>query len=110
MFQNIKEIEYLDLSSFDNSSVINMQGMFYGCSKLKEIRGINKFITNKVLDMSGMFQMCKEIEILDLSNFDISNDTNIEGMFEYCDKLKEIKGINKFVTNKLINNNDSFKK
>ena len=31
--------------------------------------------------MRAMFQECNEIEYLDLSNFDTSNVTNMEGMF-----------------------------
>ncbi|MBR6907074.1 BspA family leucine-rich repeat surface protein [bacterium] len=34
MFCNIKGIKWLDLSSFDTSSVTNMQNMFYNCTNL----------------------------------------------------------------------------
>ena len=80
-----------------------MSLMFNNCNKLKEIKGINNFVTNKVVDMSGLFQLCKELEYLDLSNFDTSNVTNMRYMFGACHKLKEIKGINKFITNKVVN-------
>ena len=30
--------------------------MFYKCHALKEIKGINKFITDKVINMEAMFQ------------------------------------------------------
>ena len=43
-----------------------------------------------------MFGECYELEYLDLSNFDTSNVTNMSFMFSNCNKLKEIKGINKF--------------
>ena len=46
-----------------------MRWMFNECKKLKEIKGINKFITNKVIDLNTMFQDCRELEYLDLSNF-----------------------------------------
>ena len=74
--------------------------MFNECHKLKEIKGINKFNTNKVTAMQVMFGECYELEYLDLSNFDTSNVTNMSFMFTKCHKLKEIKGINKFKTNK----------
>ena len=48
-----------------------------------------------------MFQLCKELEYLDLTNFDTSNVTDMSYMFSQCNKLKEIKGINKFITNKV---------
>ena len=48
-----------------------------------------------------MFQACTKLEHLDLSNFDTSNTAIMEGMFAGCTNLKEIKGINKFNTNKI---------
>ena len=60
MFQLCEELEYLDLSNFNIENVTKMNHMFNQCHKLKEIKGINKFITNKVTDMNTMFQLCKE--------------------------------------------------
>ena len=102
MFQLCSELEYLDVSNFDTSKVDNMRYMFSQCNKLKEIKGLNKFLTNKVTDMEAMFQSCCDLEYLDLSTFDTSNVTNMKCMFRKCIKLKEIKGINKFITNKVI--------
>ena len=42
------------------------------------------------------FAGCSSLEYLDLSNFDTSNVTTMEFMFNGCSNLKEIKGINKF--------------
>ena len=55
--------------------------MFYGCHKIKEMKGINQFNTNKVTDMQSMFDECNELEYLDLSNFDTSNVTTMKQMF-----------------------------
>ena len=46
-----------------------------------------------------MFQNCNELKCLDLSNFDTSNVINMACMFNGCNKLKEINGINKLITN-----------
>ena len=96
MFQECNELEHINLSNFDTSNVENMKGMFTACQKLKEIQGINSFNTSKVIDMKGMFIGCKEIEYLDLSNIDTSNVQNMDNMFGFCFKLKEIKGIENF--------------
>ena len=98
MFQLCTELEYLDLSSFDTSNVNHFEGMFGRCYKLKEIKGIDKFITNKSINMKGMFNECCELKYLNLSNFDTSNVTDMSYMFYCCEKMKEIKGINKFNT------------
>ena len=103
MFQECNELEYLDLSNFNTSNVIEMGWMFNECLKLKEIKGIYNFNTSKVVNMNSMFQECYELEYLDLSNFDTSNVTSMEAMFNQCNKLKEIKGINNFVLDKVKN-------
>ena len=77
-----------------------MGWMFYGCSILKQINGLNIFNTNKVTNMKSMFQECKELEYLDLSNFNTSNVTVMSWMFSGCNKLKQVKGINNFNINK----------
>ena len=46
-----------------------MSHMFSECYNLKEIKGIDKFITNKVTDMQAMFNACGALEYLYLANF-----------------------------------------
>ena len=98
MFQYCSELESIDLSNLNTSNVTNMAFLFNNCNNLKEIKGLNNFITNKVTDMRSMFQSCFKIEYIDLSNFDTSNVSNMEYMFDECYKLKGIKGINKLNT------------
>ena len=50
-----------------------------------------------------MFQECLLLEYIDLSNFNTSNVTDMEYMFDKCHKLKEIKGINNFNTYNVFN-------
>ena len=54
-FEDCKELISLDLSNFNTSKAIEMQGMFNECLKLKEIKGINNFNTNNVTNMNRMF-------------------------------------------------------
>ena len=93
----------IDLSYFDTSEVNNMGGMFNYCQKLKEIKGLNRFNTSQVYYMRIMFQDCHELVYLDLTNFDTSNVKSMEGMFNFCLKLKEIKGLDNFNTSKVTN-------
>ena len=102
-FGDCSNIVSLDFSNFDTSNIDNMKGMFKGCKKLKEIKGINQFNTNKVTEMIAMFYKCTELESLDLSNFNTSNVNDMSLMFSECSKLKEIKGINQFNTIKVTN-------
>ena len=94
MFQECKELEYLDLSSFVTENVTDMGWMFNKCQKLKEIKGINKFTTDKVTNMYAMFAKCCELEYLDLSSFNTENVTDMSFMFAECDKLKLLNLLN----------------
>ena len=80
-----------------------MSEMFCECNNLKEIKGINNFITINVTNMIAMFQNCTELEYLDISSFNTSKVTDMAFMFNECLKLKEIKGINNFITINVIN-------
>ena len=103
IFQQCKELEYLDLSNFNTVNVINMRCMFTHCTKLKQINGLSKLNTTKVTNMEGMFQLCRELECIDLSNFNTINVKIMRCMFNKCHKLKQIIGLNKFNTYKVNN-------
>ena len=95
MFLECREIEYIDLTNIDTSNVTEMNVMFSGCYKLKEIKGLQTINTSKITNMYVMFNNCRQLEFLDLSNFDTSNVKIWNYMLNKCDKLKEIKGKNK---------------
>ena len=82
--------------NINTSKVNDMSWMFNECHKLKEIKGINNFITINATNMRGMFADCNELVNLDLSNFNTSKVTDMYYMFYKCYKLKEIKGIYNF--------------
>ena len=100
-FEKCFNISSLDLSHFDSSCVDDMAFIFKECYKLKEIKGLYNFKTNKVKNMESMFQFCISLLNLDLSSFDTSNVTDMKNMFDKCNYLKEIKGLNNFKTNKV---------
>lgn len=79
----------LDLSSFDTSKVVNMSGMFEGCSALSTLN-LSSFDTSNVTNMREMFSDCTELTTLDLSSFDTSKVTDMEAMFVGCDSLKTV--------------------
>ena len=61
-----------------------MNGMFYGCSSLKELN-LNNFNTNNVTHMNSMFSGCSSLKELNLNNFNTNNNlTDIGWMFSRC--------------------------
>ena len=61
----------------------NCSKMFYDCRNIKNI-DLTNFDTSNVTNMQSMFEGCG-ITNIDLSNFDTSNVTNMHSMFSGCD-------------------------
>ena len=87
--KSCKNLENLNLSSFDTKNVNNMMLMFGGCKELKELN-LSSFNTKNVTNMLGMFCFCKELKELNLSSFNTKNATNMSLMFCFCELLKEL--------------------
>ena len=70
----------------------DLNGMFYGCSSLKELN-INNFNTNNVNDMSCMFCECSSLKELNFNNFNTNNVTDMSYMFYECSEelVKKIR-------------------
>ena len=63
---------------------------------------------DNITNCKSLFSKCTNIISLDLSNFNTANVTDMEDMFSECNKLKEVKGINKLITNNVTNINGIF--
>ncbi len=100
------ELTSLDLSTFNTSNVVNMEGMFQACEKL-EYLNVSSFDTSSVTNFSWMFNYCENLEKIEISNFDTSNATNMSLMFGQCLKLKQLD-ISNFDTSKVTDMNSMF--
>ncbi len=79
-----------------------MQAMFCGCSSLKELN-LSSFDTSSVVDIQDMFGGCKSLESLDLSSFDTRRVRFYSNVFNRYDAhLKALK-IGVFCDEKLTN-------
>ena len=65
-----------------------MSGLFYGCSNLTEIKGIENWNTSKVTNVWDLFYGCSSIEYMDLSQWDMSNMTSTGCMYRHCSSLR----------------------
>ena len=122
MFQNDSSLETIDLSSFNTDNIVSMYYTFAGCTNLKSINFNGWHPT--LNGIGGAFNNCKNIENIDLTNFDVTyaktydylfsgnsklktvnistwnpNEiTNISGMFQGCSALEEVDMSNMNVT------------
>ena len=87
--------------------------MFHGCSSLKELNlslavlNLSNFNTNNVTNMCYMFSGCSSLKELNLSNFHTTNVTNMNNMFSGCSSLTELN-LSNFNTNNVTNMNNMF--
>ena len=114
MFRDCASLQSLNLSNFDTKNVTNMGdseygGMFFGCSKLKELTLSDKFNTGLVTNMSRMFSDCSSLTSLDVSGFNTSNVTDMRYMFENCSELTSLGGISNWDTSKVTNMGSMFR-
>ncbi len=85
LFYNCTYLTNVDaLSNWNVGNVTSMAGMFDSCSNLKNADGMKDWNMSKVTSMHGMFQYCYRLERLDASNWDVSNVTQFNQMFDGC--------------------------
>lgn len=92
-------IESIDLSGWvsTKNSVngkkcsINISSMFSGCSKLKQVIGLEKILDSAVNNATSLFNNCASlVDISCLANCDFSNVTSISYIFKGCTQLTTI--------------------
>ena len=106
MFSGCSSLKELNVSNFNTSAVTDMSEMFRGCSSLEELN-VSNFNTSAVTDMEGMFSGCSSLKELNVSNFNTSAVTNMKGMFGGCSGLKELN-VSNFNTSKVTDMHQMF--
>ena len=111
MEKTLKDLSYLfykcfsyktiNLYNFDTLQVLTMKEMFSSCHNLEFINFYN-FNTQNLIDMRCLFFGCSSLILIDLPNFKTDKVTNMSSMFNGCSNLKEIKGLNNFITDNII--------
>ncbi len=101
MFRGCSSLTELDLSNWNVSKVTSMVHMFSDCINMKEYN-FTGWDTSSLVESYSMFNDNKAIEILDVSDFDMGKVTYFSQMFEQCDSLKEIKGLENWDTSSVV--------
>ena len=101
MFYGCSSLTSLDLSSLNTSNLKTMFGVFQDCSGLKSIN-LTNFKTDKVVEMGQLFLNCSSLESLDVSDFKIDEVSGMFNMFSGCSSLKSLD-LSNFNTKKVGN-------
>ena len=87
-FSDCKELESINLLSFDTSKVTIMDHMFYNNYNLLSL-DLSSFETNQVTKMDYMFANCYNLETLNISKFN-STKASVQDIFTNSTKLINI--------------------
>ncbi len=77
-------------SSFKDVQPKSLQKWFSGLGSLNSIIGIENLNTSEVTTMASMFSLCTSLTSIDVSTFDMSKVTDVNGMFYACKNLRTI--------------------
>ena len=91
-----------------NTSIQSTYNMFYSCTNIIEI-DLSNFDISQVTNMDSMFKECSLLSSLNLSNLDTSQVTNMNSMFYECSSLNELI-LSNFNTSKITNMDSMFYK
>ena len=87
MFYNCNSLTTINLTNFYSLNSTDMSYTFFNCSSLVNITFSKNSLYLK--EVKYMFYNFTNLKSLDLQNFDTSNVTNINSMFEGCYNLKQ---------------------
>ena len=102
MLGECRGLTTLDTSNWDTSNIVDINSLFYNCSNLTSINGIENWDVSNVFDMKYTFYNCGALRSLDLSKWDVSNVIYMHMMFYGCSNLTSITGIENWDTSNVV--------
>lgn len=107
VFYGSKNLETIDLSNWKTPSKISFSGLCYNCTALKSINFSGWDWKNiKITSLTNAF-VCKNLENLDVTDWDISEAYSIAAAFRYCEKLSTLN-VSKWNTANITAMNSTF--
>lgn len=91
-FKNCSLLKNIDVSTWNTENITNTDSLFYGCTLLNSGEKLdlkNLFAKHKCTQFVSMFEFCN-FTTIDISNWDMSNISNLAGLFATCKNLKEM--------------------
>ena len=81
------------------NKLVNLSGMFEGCTSLISISGLSEYNLINIFDISSVFEGCTSLSSLpDISNWNTINIRNMSCLFKGCTSLEYIPDISKWRT------------
>jgi surface protein len=77
----------------------DLSGMFQDCENLRTINNISEWDTSNITNMDNMFQRCNSLVSLDLSKWNVSKVESMRDMIQGCNSLVSVNASNWDVSN-----------
>ena len=108
LFAFCKNLETIDLYSYDTTHITNMFGMFNDCENLKSVN-LSNFRSTNDINMGFMFSGCNQLKTINFPscNYPKINLTNVDHLFFYCSSLESLD-LSSFNTIKVKSMNNLF--
>ena len=100
MFYGRSTLESVTFNGGTNFGVTSFANMFYGCTKLTNIEGLDLLNTSSLTTMSQTFRGCQSMKRYDLSGINTSNVTSLYCTFYGNQSVESIK-VNNWDTSKV---------
>lgn len=84
LFAMLDDIEIIDVTGWKFNSANELSNMFFMCTSLQEIKGIENWDVSNIKHISYMFYNCKNLRNIDLSNWNIKNIEDMNDTFFQC--------------------------
>lgn len=84
LFDGLSECGEFDLLNLDTSRADSLEGMFRGCSAMRDMLDADRFDVSSVEDVSYMFMNCLNLRAVSIAGWDTRAVTEVEGMFSGC--------------------------
>ena len=89
LFRNLNNVKEFKFYNFSIFKVKKFNYMFYACFLVTDL-DISSFDTSCATDINGMFCECRNLKTIDLKNFDTSKVIDMRDMFGNCYSLSNI--------------------
>jgi len=95
---SLKELP--DISIWNLSNAKDISSLFYGCSSLKKLPDISKWNTDSITNLNNIFKNCSSLTFIpDISKWKLNNRIKINNIFSGCYSLLSIPDISKWNIN-----------
>lgn len=91
IFSKCSSLTNIDVSNWDIQNVKDFNGVFYSCSSLKNVIGLEKLNGKNLTSFNYTFWACSNLECpINIDGFTGNAPTDARGMFYMCEKVPSI--------------------